>query len=133
MTAVSTSGSTDSLLRWALRIDATVSAVLGVAILASAGWLTAASGIPAAVDYVLGGVFVAFAVGVFVLAAQPFVRRGGITIAVGNFAYTVGSVAFVLAGVLPLTTLGVVLVLAAAAYTAVIGAVQYMGWRRACD
>jgi hypothetical protein len=67
---------------------------------------------------------------VFVLAAQPSVRLGGITIAIGNLAYTVGSVVFVLADVVPLTTTGVVLVLSVGAYTAAIGELQYRGWRR---
>jgi hypothetical protein len=133
MTAISTrlNESTDSLLRFALRLDAAVSGVLGVAILALAGWLTEVSGIPAALDYVLGALFIAFSIGVFVLAAQPFVRRPGLTIAIGNLAYTVGSVVFVLADVVPLTTTGVALILGVGVYTAAVGALQYAGWRRA--
>jgi len=72
VTAISTplNESTDSLLRFALRLDASVSGVLGVATLALAGWLTESSGIPAALDYVLGALFIAFSIGVFVIAAQ---------------------------------------------------------------
>ena len=133
MTAISTplNESTDSLLRFALRLDASVSGVLGVATLALAGWLTESSGIPAALDYVLGALFIAFSIGVFVIAAQRSVRQAGITIALGNLAYTIGSVVFVLADVLPLTTIGVVLVLAVGVYTAAVGVLQYAGWRRA--
>jgi hypothetical protein len=132
MTAISTrfSESTDSLLRFALRADAIVSGVLGIVTLALAGWLAQVSGTPRTMEYVLGASFVAFAIGVFVLAAQPSVRLGGITIAIGNLAYTVGSVVFVLADVVPLTTTGVVLVLSVGAYTAAIGELQYRGWRR---
>jgi hypothetical protein len=134
MTAITTprlKESTDSLLRFALRLDAVVSGVCGVAILASGGWLAEVSGMPTALEYVLGVFFVAFAVGVFMLAAQRSVRRAGITIAIGNLAYTVGSVVFVLTDVVPLTTTGVVLTLAVGAYTAVVGELQYQGWRRA--
>ena len=133
MTAISTplNESTDSLLRFTLRLDASVSGVLGVATLALAGWLTESSGIPAALGYVLGALFIAFSIGVFVIAAQRSVRQAGITIALGNLAYTIGSVVFVLADVLPLTTIGVVLVLAEAVYTAAVGVLQYAGWRRA--
>jgi hypothetical protein len=133
VTAISTplNESTDSLLRFALRLDASVSGVLGVATLALAGWLTESCGIPAALDYVLGALFIAFSIGVFVIAAQRSVRQAGITIALGNLAYTVGSVVFVLADVLPLTTIGVVLVLAVGVYTAAVGVLQYAGWRRA--
>jgi hypothetical protein len=59
------------------------------------------------------------------------VRRAGLTLAIGNGVYTVASVVFVFANVFPLTTTGVVLTLAVAAYTLVMAELQYQGWRRA--
>jgi len=75
--------------------------------------------------------FIAFAVGVFMLAARPSVKRPGIVIAVGNLVYTVATVVFVLADVFPLTATGIVLTLASGVYTLVMAELQYQGWRRA--
>ena len=74
--------------------------------------------------------FIAFAVGVFVLAARPSVRQAGIVIAVGNVLYAVAALVMVLAGVFPLTTTGVVLTLATGVYTLVMAELQYQGVRR---
>jgi hypothetical protein len=58
------------------------------------------------------------------------VKRAGIVIAAGNVLYAVASIVFVLAGVLPLTTTGVVLTLATGVYTLVMAELQYQGVRR---
>jgi hypothetical protein len=95
-----------------------------------AGWLAEISGTPIAFEYATGAFFIAFAVGVFVLAARPSVKQAGIVIAAGNVVYTVASVVFVLADVFPLTTVGVVLTLATGVYTLVMAELQYQGVRR---
>jgi hypothetical protein len=74
--------------------------------------------------------FIVFAVGVLWFAARPSVRRAGLTLAIGNLVYTVASVAFVFADVFPLTTTGVVLMLAVGVYTLIMAELQYQGWRR---
>jgi hypothetical membrane protein len=133
MTAVSTPklrNSTDSFLRLALRTDATCSALMGIAGIPLAGWLAKTSGTSVAFEYAMSAFFIAFAVGVFVIAARPSVRQAGIVIAAGNAFYTVASVAFVLVGVFPLTTFGVVATLAVGVYTLVMAELQYQGWRR---
>jgi hypothetical protein len=133
MTATTTPklrGSADSLLRFALRLDATCSAVMGVAGLLLAGWLAEVSGTSTAFEYAVGAFFIAFAAGVFVVAARPSVKAAGIVIAAGNVLYAVASVIFVVADVFPLTTTGVVLTLAAGAYTLVMAELQYRGVRR---
>lgn len=66
----------------------------------------------------------------FGLAALPSVRRAGVVVIVANLLYTVAAVAIVLAGVWPLTTIGVVLNLASGVYTAVFAYLQYLGVRR---
>ena len=51
-------------------------------------------------------------------------------IAIGNVVYTVATIVFVLAGVFPLTTIGVVLTFATGVYTLVMAELQYQGVRR---
>ena len=133
MTAISTpelADSTDSLLRFALRADATASGLMGIAGIPLAGWLADVSGPPIAFEHTVSAAFVAFAVGVFALAAGPSVKRTGIVIAAGNAIYTVATVVFVLAEVFPLTTVGVVLTLATGVYPLVMAELQYQGVRR---
>jgi hypothetical protein len=134
MTAISTprlKQSNDSLLRFALRTDAAVSGLMGIAGVALAGWIAETSGTTVAFEYTVGALFIAFAAGVFALAARPSVKQTGIVIAAGNVLYTVASVVFVLADVFPLTTTGVVATLAVGVYTLVMAELQYQGWRRA--
>jgi hypothetical protein len=134
MTAITTprfKESTDSLLRFAMRADAIISGIAGIVGIPLAGWLAETSGTTKAFEYSMGVFFIAFGVGVLWLAAQPSVRRAGMLVAIGNLLFTVASVVLVLTDVFPLTTTGVVLTLGTAAYTAVIGELQYQGWRRA--
>lgn len=133
MTAVSTPklrNSNDSFLRFALRLDATCSAVMGIATVALAGWVADVSGTSVTFEYAVGAFFIAFAIGVFFFAARPSVKQTGIVIAAGNVFYTVLSVVFVLADVFPLTTFGVVATLATGVYTLVMAELQYQGVRR---
>jgi hypothetical protein len=51
-------------------------------------------------------------------------------VVVGNVVYTVAAVGDVLAGVWPLTTMGVVLTLGSGVYTLVMADLQYLGLRR---
>jgi len=133
MTAVSTPKlrqANDSFLRFALRLDATCSALMGIGGVALAGWVADLSGTSVAFEYAIGAFFIAFAIGVFFFAAQPSVKQTGIVIAAGNVLYTVLCVVFVLADVFPLTTFGVVATLASGVYTLVMAELQYQGVRR---
>jgi len=133
MTAISTpklAQSSDSFLRFALRTDATCSGLMGIAGIPLAGWLADVSGTPIAFEYTVSALFIAFAVGVFALAARPSVKRPGIVIAAGNLVYTVATVVFVLADVFPLTATGIMLTLGSGVYTLVMAELQYQGWRR---
>jgi hypothetical protein len=134
MTAITThrfKESTDSLLRFAMRADAIISGVAGIAGIPLAGWLAKTSGTPIAFEYAVSASFIVFAVGVLWFAARPSVRRAGMVLAIGNLLYTVASVAFVFADVFPLTTTGVVLTLAVGVYTLIMAELQYQGVRRA--
>ena len=103
---------------------------MGIAAIPLAGWLAEISGTSKAFEYSMGAFFIAFAIGVFVIAARPSVKQAGIVIAAGNAFCTVASMVFVLAGVFPLTTTGVVLTLATGVYTLIMAELQYQGVRR---
>jgi hypothetical protein len=133
MTAITTprfKESTDSLLRFAMRTDAILSGIAGIAAIPLAGWLAETSGTTKAFEYSIGAFFIVFAAAVFYLAAKPSVRRAGLMVAIGNALFTVACVIFVLADVFPLTTTGVALILGTGVYTAAIAELQYQGWRR---
>jgi len=133
MTAIATrplSDSTDSLLRFALRLDATLTGFLGLGIAAMADPMAGLTGLTAVQEYIVGAAFVLYGLGLYALAAMPDVRRVGIALAVFNTAGTVGFVAVATAGVLPLTGAGVAVACAFATYTAVFAVLQYLGVRR---
>jgi hypothetical protein len=134
MSAITTSRlseSTDSLLRFAMRADAVLTGLAGIAGIPLAGWLAELSGTSTAFEYSMAAFFIAYGLVVFGLAALPSVRRAGMAVVIANLLYTVAAVVFVLADVFPLTTTGVVLTLATGVYTAVFAELQYQGWRRA--
>ncbi|CAN5794860.1 hypothetical protein BH09ACT7_BH09ACT7_38390 [soil metagenome] len=67
MTAVTRplSDSTDSLLRFAMRLDATLSGLCGVAIAAAAAPLSPVTGLTPTAEYLIGAAFVVYGVVVF--------------------------------------------------------------------
>lgn len=133
MTAISTPRfreSTDSLLRFAMRADAVLTGLAGIAGIPLAGWMAEMSGTTTAFEYAMSAFFIAYGVVVLALAQLPSVRRPGIAVALANVLYTVAAVAFVLSGWMPLTTTGVVLSLASGVYTLVFAELQYQGVRR---
>ena len=131
MTAVSTPRtSSDSLLRLAMRADAVLSGLVGVALIAAAGWFSELTGLPTAVAYSAGAAFVVYATVVFLAAGLEQVRAAGIATVVANLLFTVAAVVVVLARPVDLTTAGVVAVLAGGVYTLVFADLQYLGLRR---
>ena len=132
MTAISTrlNESTDSLLRFAMRADAGLTGLAGVAALPLAGWLSALSGTTRAFEYSMSAFFIVYGIAVLGLAALPSVRVPGIAVIIANLLYTVAAVVLVLSDLMPLTTTGVVLTLATGVYTLVFAELQYQGWRR---
>jgi hypothetical protein len=135
MTAIITrhqplSDSTDSLLRFAMRVDATLTGVLGLGIAAMADPLGRLTGLTSAQCYLAGAAFVLCGLVVYALAAAPDLRRVGTGMALFNGVGTVGFLAVAETDVLPLTTFGVITVLAAALYTATFAVLQYLGVRR---
>jgi hypothetical protein len=134
MTAVIThpplSESTDSLLRFALRADATLTGLIGLAVAAAANPLSSLTGLTPAQEYGIGAAFVLYGLAVFSLAAVPNLRRIGTAMAIANAVGTVLVIAVVLADVVPLTEAGVLATLATGVYTAFFALLQYLGVRR---
>ncbi|MGP4056816.1 hypothetical protein ACTWP6_18680 [Mycobacterium sp. 4D054] len=135
MTALTASTTTarDGLLRFAMRLDAVLVGVTGVPFVAAAGWLSALTGIPVAVEYALGIFFLVYGVVVYRLAGVRRVRPGAIATITANALFTVGFTATAFADLWPVTGWGMAMLLGGAAYTAVIGAVQYAGLRQIKD
>ncbi|WP_420108615.1 hypothetical protein [Mycolicibacter arupensis] len=133
MTAISTptlSDSTDSLLRFALRADAVIVGVAGVAVALAAAPMAALEGLTAAHEYGLAAFCITYGVVVYFLSAMEELRGVGIGVIAANVVCTVVAIAAVVAGALPLTGIGVAATLACAAYTAFFAGLQYRGLRR---
>jgi hypothetical protein len=134
MTAVSGLGtqrrydSTDSLLRFAMRADATLTGLCGLAVAFVADPLSSLTGLASGTEYALSAAFVLYGVVVFSLAALPNPRRAGIGVVVANIICTLAAV--VAAEAVPMTTIGVAVMLSTGVYTAAFAALQYLGVRR---
>ena len=120
----------DSLLRFGMRLDATLSALMGAIVVVAAEPLARLSGLSATTEWIIGASFVALSVAAYALAALPNVRLTGKALMVGNAAFAVLTVVIVTAGWLPLTTFGVMATLGTGLYTLAIGCFQYLGVRR---
>lgn len=119
---------TDSLLRFAMRADATFTGLCGLAVAFVADPLSSLTGLSSGVEYGLGAFFVLYGLVVFSLAAAPNLRRAGIGVVAANIAFTLGAI--VAAEAVPMTATGVAASLVSAVYTAVFAALQYLGVRR---
>ncbi|HYO00419.1 MAG TPA: hypothetical protein VET27_00385 [Mycobacterium sp.] len=124
------SDSSDSLLRFAMRVDATISALLGLLVVLAAEPLGRLTGLSPTTEWIVGASFIAISAAVYCLASLPNIRLAGTALMLGNLAFTVVLVGTVLAGWLPLTEFGVMMTLATGLYTLAIAYVQYLGVRR---
>jgi hypothetical protein len=124
-------GTRDGLLRLAMRADAAISGLAGVAGVPLAGYLATVSGTTKAFEYGMAAFLISYGVIVFWLATLPSVRRVGMGVVVTNLLYTVAAVVLVLTDVFPLTATGVVVTLGSGIYTLFFAELQYQGWRRA--
>jgi hypothetical protein len=122
--------STDSLLRFAMRVDATLTGLAGLAVAAAADPISSVTGLTSAEEYGLGAAFVFYGLVVFSLAALPNLRRVGLSVVVANIVCTLAAVAVVAADSLPLTATGTAMTLASGVYTAFFALLQYLGVRR---
>ena len=124
------SDSTDSLLRFAMRADATVCAGVGLLVAMTADPLSRLTGLSATAEWLSGAALVAYGALLYVLAAVNGLRRIGMALVVANTAFAVATTAVLIAGWLPLTAFGAALVLSFAAVTAALAWLQYLGVRR---
>jgi len=122
--------STDSLLRFAMRADAVLTGLAGMAALPLVGWLSELSGTTTTIEYGLAAFFIGYGVVVLGLSALPRVAAPGIAVIAANLLYTVATVAIVVTDAWTLTAAGVVLTLATGVYTLVFAELQYIGLRR---
>src|SRR6202012_4383728 len=120
--------STDSLLRFAMRADATLTGLCGLAVAFVADPLSSLTGLTSAQEYAMGAFFVLYGLAVFSLAALPNLRRAGIGVVVANIVYTLAALGA--AETVSMTEIGVAATLASGVYTAGFAALQYLGVRR---
>ncbi len=119
---------TDSLLRFAVRADATLTGLFGLTIAFLADPISSLTGLTSFQEYGVGVLFVLAGLLVFSLGALPDLRRLGTSVLVVNIAFTLVSI--LAAAALPLTATGVAFALATGAYTAAFAGLQYLGLRR---
>jgi FtsH-binding integral membrane protein len=122
--------STDSLLRFAMRLDATLSGLVGLFIALLADSLSALTGLSSVTEFSGGALLVLGGLAVYGLAAAPDLRRVGVGLIVGNIVLAVAVLAVLAVGALPLTAAGVAATLATGGYFALMGYLQYLGVRR---
>jgi len=133
MTAINTrrlQESTDSLLRFALRADATLCAGLGLFVALAADPLSRLSGLSATSEWIGGAALVIYGAVLYMAAGLPDVRRVGTAVLGGNIAFAILVTAVLVAGWLPLTELGVVATVAFTVATLGFAYAQYLGVRR---
>jgi hypothetical protein len=121
---------TDAPLRLAMRADAVLTGLAGLAGIPLAGMLAELSGTSTTIEYSLAAFFIGYGVVVLGLAALPSVRQAGLAVIAANVVYTVAAVAVVVSDVWTMTATGAVLTLATGVYTAAFAVWQYRGWRR---
>jgi hypothetical protein len=122
--------STDSLLRFAMRLDATLGGLVGLFIAVMADPLSALTGLSSVAEFSGGALLALGGLAVYGLAAAPNLRRVGVGLIVGNVVLTVAVLVVVAVGALPLTEAGVAATLATGGYFALMGYLQYLGVRR---
>ncbi|WIM90051.1 hypothetical protein PT015_11850 [Candidatus Mycobacterium wuenschmannii] len=122
--------STDSLLRFAMRLDATLCGAIGLFIALMADPISALTGLSSVTEFLGGALLVIVGLAVYALAASPDLHRAGIAIIAGNVVLAVAALVVLAVGALPLTEIGVASTLAAAGYFALMGYLQYLGVRR---
>jgi hypothetical protein len=121
----------DSLLRLAIRMDATGVGLLGVGAAAFARPLANVTGLTVTQCYVTAGAFLFYGVAGNLLARRPRVMGIGMGLSAFNFVGTLGALGLVASAALPLTGTGRAVVFACGVYTLIFGVMQFLGVRRA--
>ena len=133
MTSITTrplSDSSDSLLRFAMRADATLCAAAGLFVAMAADPLSRVSGLSSTAEWIGGAGLGAYGSLLYVLAAAPDIRRTGIGIVIANLVFAAAVPVVLAAGWLPLTAIGEATAIATAVITLGFAYLQYLGVRR---
>ncbi len=121
---------TDSLLRFALRADATLCGAVGLLTAFAADPLSRLSGLSSTSEWIAGAALVIYGVALYVAAGLGDVRRVGVGVLAGNIAFAILVAVVLVAGWLPLTELGVTATVAFTVVTLAFAYAQYLGVRR---
>jgi hypothetical protein len=133
MTAINTRPvreSTDSLLRFALRADATLCGAVGLLVAMAADPLSRLSGLSATSEWIGGAALVIYGLALYAAAGLGDIRRVGVGVLAGNVAFAILVTVVLVAGWLPLTELGVAATVAFTVATLAFAYAQYLGVRR---
>jgi len=133
MTAINTRPvreSTGSLLRFALRADATLCAGLGLLVAMAADPLSRLSGLSSTAEWIGGAALVIYGAVLYLAAGLPDVHRVGVGVLAGNIVYSILVTVVLVAGWLPLTEFGVAATIAFTVATLAFAYTQYLGVRR---
>ena len=120
----------DSLLRFALRADATLCAALGLLVAMAADPLSRLSGLSATSEWIAGAALVGYGLALYAAAGLPDVRRVGVGVLAGNIAFAIVVAVVLIAGWLPLTAFGMASTVAFTVLTLAFAYAQYLGVRR---
>ncbi|GLE51866.1 hypothetical protein ATCCBAA256_14390 [Mycobacterium montefiorense] len=113
--------STESLLRFAMRADGTLTGLFGLAIAVIAD-------LNSDLEYALGALFVVYGLVVYSLTGLADLRGVGVGVIVANIVLTLGALVAVEA--VPMSAAGVAATLATGVYAAGFAWLQYLGVRR---
>ena len=119
---------TDSLLRFVMRVDATLTGLFGLVAAFVADPLASLTGLTSGQELAMAAFLVLHGLVVVILAAGRDLRRAGIGVVAANIVYTVAAV--VTAGLVPMTATGIAATLTSGVYTAFFAWLQYVGVRR---
>jgi hypothetical protein len=129
LSRIATTADGGRLLRTALRVDAVVSGALGLVSLVAAPPAGDLVGAPEAALRGVGGFLVVFGIALLVLAARTAMPVPLVwAVVVGNLAWVAASAAVAL--LVPLTVLGIVVVVVQALGVAVFADLEWWGLRR---
>ncbi|MEV4225415.1 hypothetical protein [Nonomuraea sp. NPDC049725] len=118
-------------LRLVLALDAVVTGTNGLVYLAGAGLVSDLLGPDAGLLRGIGAFLLVYGVAVGLLAARGTVSQAGVKAVIGlNIAWTLGSVAAVITGMMEFTTIGAVWAIAQALVVGVFAELQIMGLRK---
>lgn len=120
----------DSLLRTAIRLDASGVGVIGLAVAVFAGPFGRLTGLTSAWCYGIAAAFVLYGIVGNWLAGRAAIRPIGTGLSLFNFIGAVGQIAIIPAGLLPLTGAGKVVMAVFGLYALFFGVLQLIGVRR---